>query len=108
MVNQNKKVMSIAIDPELHNEVKRHSKQRGLSTSLYVHDLIEKSLKIDFNDEIVMFGKPADQNILPVLYPSDQSISPVVLKIPTSLKGDPEGLKAWLEAKVSGLVNKLS
>ncbi len=106
MVNQNKKVMSIAIDPEMHEELKRNTKQRGLSTSSFVHDLIEKALKIDINEEIVLVGKPVDQTVLPVVF--DKSVQPVVLKIPVSLKGDAEGLKAWLEVKVSGLVSKLS
>ena len=92
-----KQVMSIAIDPEIFQDLKKNSKQRGISASSFVQDLIEKSLKIDINDEIMMVGKPVDQAILPV-----------VLKIPVSLKGDGEGLKAWLDAKVSGLVNKLS
>lgn len=97
MSNQNKKVMSIAIDPTLHEELKKYAKRRGQSASSYVQSLIEKALKIDVDEEPMIVGKPADESILPV-----------VLRVPTSLKGDLDGLKAWMEAKIGGIVNKLS
>jgi len=51
MSKSNKKVMSIAIRPELHEELKKHAKRRGLSTSSYVGDLVEESVKIDIDEE---------------------------------------------------------
>jgi hypothetical protein len=97
MNNQNKKVMSIAIDPLLHDELKKYAKRRGQSASSYVQSLIEKALKIDVDEEPMVIGKPVDESILPV-----------VLKIPAALKGDLDGLKAWMEAKVGGIISKLS
>lgn len=97
MAKQNKKVMSIAIDPDLHLELKRYAKRRGQSASSYVQSLIEKAMKIDVDEEPVVVGKPVDESIMPV-----------VLKIPASLKGDSDGLKAWLDVKTSGITKKLS
>lgn len=95
--SQNKKVMSIAIAPALHDELKKYAKRRGQSTSSYVQILIEKALTIDVDEEPMVIGKPVDDSILPV-----------VLKVPASLKGDVEGLKAWMEAKIGGIISKLS
>ena len=97
MAKQNKKVMSIAIDPDLHLELKKYAKRRGQSASSYVQNLIEKAMKIDVDEEPVIVGKPVDSSIMPV-----------VLKIPTSLKGDADQLKAWLDVKCSGIAKKLS
>ena len=72
--------------------------------------LIEKALKIDVDEEPMVIGKPADESLksLVINVPADDSIMPIVLKIPVSLKGDTEGLKAWMEAKSSGIIGKLS
>lgn len=97
MAKQNKKVMSIAIDPDLHLELKRYAKRRGQSASSYVQSLIEKAMKIDVDEEPIVVGKPVDDSILPI-----------VLKVPTSLKGDSDGLKAWLDVSASKIAKKLS
>jgi len=97
MSKQNKKVMSIAIDPDLHVELKRYAKRRGQSASSYVQNLIEKAMKIDVDEEPIILGKPVDESILPV-----------VLKIPTTLKGDEEALGAWMETQRAKIVKKLS
>ena len=97
MAKQNKKVMSIAIDPDLHVELKRYAKRRGQSASSYVQNLIEKAMKIDVDEEPIILGKPVDESILPV-----------VLKIPASLKGDEDGLGAWMETQRAKLVKKLT
>lgn len=95
---QNKKVMSIAIDPNLQEELKKYAKRRGQSVSSYVQSLVEKGLKIDVDEEPMIVGKPADG-----------SAKPVVLRVPASLlDGDPEALKAWMEAKIVGFVSKIS
>lgn len=93
---KNKKVMSIAIEPELHDELKQYSKKKGMSVSSYVGVLISKAVKLSIDDDPLVVGKPADEDVLPV-----------ILKIPGSLKGDKEGLKAWMDAQTSGIVSKL-
>ena len=93
---KNKKVMSIAIEPELHDELKEYSKKKGLSVSSYVGVLISKAVKLSIDDDPLVVGKPADEDVVPV-----------ILKIPGSLKGDKEGLKSWLDTQTGVLVSKL-
>jgi len=93
---KNKKVMSIAIEPELHEELKEYAKRKGMSVSSYVGVLISKAVKLSIDDDPLVVGKPADEDVLPV-----------ILKIPGSLKGDREGLKAWMDTQTTGIVTKL-
>ena len=88
--------MSIAIEPELHDELKEYSKKKGLSVSSYVGVLISKAVKLSIDDDPLVVGKPADEDVVPV-----------ILKIPGSLKGDKEGLKSWLDTQTGVLVSKL-
>jgi len=97
MSKQNKKVMSIAIDPDLHLDLKKYAKRRGQSASSYVQSLIEKAVKIDVDEEPMVVGRPVDE-----------SVKPVVLRVPTSLLGDEGGLKAWLDVRTGKLAKKLS
>jgi len=93
----NKKVMSIAIEPELHDNVKEYAKRRGTSASAYIGDLVKKALKISIDEEPMVIGKPSDEEVMPV-----------VLKIPSNLKGNQEGLTEWLTAQCSALTKKLA
>lgn len=95
--NKNKKVMSIAIEPELHESVKEYAKRKGVSTSAYIGDLVHKALKINIDEEPIVVGKPVDENIMAV-----------VLKIPSELKGQKESLTEWLVSQCTALVKKLA
>lgn len=97
MNNKNKKVMSIAIEPEIHESVKEYSKRKGVSTSAYICDLVKKALKINIDEEPIVVGKPVDENIMAV-----------VLKIPSELKGQKEQLTQWLASQCSALVKKIA
>lgn len=94
----NKKVMSIAIRPELHDELKKYSKRRGLSASAYVGDLVEKAVKLDIDEEPMIIAKPLDEEVLPV-----------ILKVPKPLlaAGDAEQLKKWVSAQANGVYKGL-
>ena len=94
---KNKKVMSIAIKPDLHDELKRYAKRKGQSVSEYVGMLIARAVKINIDDEVVMFGKPVDEDV-----------KPVILKIPTSHLADVNALKGWLETQVNGILSKVA
>lgn len=94
---KNKKVMSIAIEPETHESVKEYSKRKGVSTSAYIGDLVKKALKINIDEEPIVVGKPVDENVLAV-----------VLKIPSELKGEKEKLTEWLASQCTALVKKLA
>lgn len=94
---KNKKVMSMAIKPELHTDLKRYTKQKHMSVSEYVGDLVERAMKIDVDEDPIIVGKPVDADVIPI-----------VLKIPAALKGKREELQQWMDVQVSGIVNKLA
>lgn len=95
-MSKNKKVMSIAIEPDLHDELKSYARKKGLSVSAYIGALVGKAVKLSIDDDPIVIGKPADEDVVPVM-----------LKIPANLKGDKVGLETWLTAQVTGIVNKL-
>lgn len=94
---KNKKVMSIAIRPELHDELKKFAKRKSMSASSYVGALLEQAVKIDPDDDPIVIGTPVDEEV-----------KAVVLKIPVALKEDPEQLKKWLSIQVTNLYKKLT
>ncbi len=91
-MSKNKKVMSIAIVPDLHEELKRYARRKGMSASTYVGNLVEQAVKLNIDDDPMVIGKPIDEEVVPV-----------VLKIPSALRHDGEQLKRWLAAQMSGI-----
>lgn len=96
-MSKNKKVMSIAIKPELHDELKKFSKRKGLSASTYIGNLVEQAVKLNIDDDPLVIGKPMDDEIVPV-----------VLKIPATLKNHPDKLKQWMEVQANGIVKAMT
>lgn len=96
-MSKNKKVMSIAIVPDLHEELKRYSKRKGLSASTYVGNLIEQAVKLNIDDDPMVIGKPIDEDV-----------KSIILKIPNSLREDPEQLKKWLAVQMSGILKAMT
>lgn len=92
-MSKNKKVMSIAILPELHDELKKFSKRKGMSASAYVGNLIEQSVKLNIDDDPVVIGRPIDEDV-----------NPIIIKMPVALKSDPEQLQDWLTAQMNGIL----
>jgi len=81
-MSRNVKVVSLSLEPEMHDKLKSLSKQKGLNNvSQLIRDVLDRFLILD--DDII----------------------PVIVKIPINLKGDKEGLKSWLEKKSDALVN---
>lgn len=94
---KNKKVMSIAIEPELHEELKDYARKKGLpSVSSFICMVMAKAVKISIDDDPIVVGKPVNEDVLPV-----------ILKIPAHLRGQREALKTWMDAQAAGIVNKL-
>jgi hypothetical protein len=81
------KIMSLSIEPEMQDLLKASAKKAGCSVSSLIRNLVEKHLSLIVND-------------------GDEI--PVILKIPTHLKDDPEGLQKWLGIKVEAIVKALS
>lgn len=96
-MSKNKKVMSIAIRPELHDELKKLSKRKGISASEYIGNLVDQAVKLNPDDDVMLINKPADDEI-----------TPVVLKIPTALKNMPDKLKQWLEVQTGGILKAMT
>lgn len=96
-MSKNKKVMSIAIVPELHEELKKYSKRKGMSASAYVGNLIEQAVKLNIDDDLVVIGTPIDEEVVPV-----------ILKIPVALKTDPDQLKRWMAAQMNGIFKTMT
>lgn len=96
-MSKNKKVMSIAIKPELHEDLKKLSKRKGVSTSTYIGNLMEQAVKLNPDDDPMVIGKPVDEEVIPV-----------VLKIPAMLKNNPEKLKQWMEVQSTGIVKAMT
>ena len=87
MANEKYKIVSLSIDPEMHETLKTSAKKLGTSVSKLVRDLVDKHLNLVVND---------DEDI------------PVILKIPIHLKEDPEGLEQWLNAKTKAIAKALT
>lgn len=88
-MSENKlKIMSLSLDPEMHELVKTSAKKLGhKNVSQMIRDLISKYLDLLVNDKDEI---------------------PVILRIPNDLKEDPEQLRNWLEAKTNAIVKALS
>jgi hypothetical protein len=94
---KNKKVMSLAIDPGLHEQLKDYCERKVVSASSYLGDLIEKGVKIPVDEEPVIYGKSANE----------QNTLKVILQIPANLRGNKVALAEWLADQSSRLVSKL-
>lgn len=88
MTKENKiKIMSLSLDPEMHDLIKNSAKKLGhKNVSQLIRDLISKYLEIHVND-------------------SDDI--PVILRVPSVLKDDPEKLKSWLHIKADAIAKAL-
>jgi hypothetical protein len=83
-----KKVMSLSIDPELHEELKIAKKRSGYdSVSAILCDLAERHL-----DLVVKNGDEI----------------PIILRVPSELRDNKEGLEEWLSVKTAAIINSLA
>lgn len=85
-------IMSLSMDEDLQALLTKTAKENNISRSELVRALVTK---------FVVPGKKT------TVVEHDGETLPVVLKIPVELKGNAEGLKAWLDTKVNALVAKL-
>lgn len=82
------KIMSLSLDPEMHELIKSSAKKLGhKNVSQLIRDLVSKYLELLVND--------ADD-------------IPVILRIPNHLKEDPNGLRSWLDQKSDAITNALT
>jgi hypothetical protein len=76
--------MSLSMEPEMQDFLEKQAQKRGVSRSKLIRDLVEKYLV------------------------SDDDVIPVILKVPSNLKGDADGLQKWMELKSSAIVKALA
>ncbi len=96
-MSKNKKVMSLAIRPELQEELKKLAKRKDESVSGFVGNLVEQALKCNPDDDLLVINKPMDDDIIPI-----------ILKIPVELKSDGVKLKHWMDVQTEGIVRALT
>lgn len=86
MSEKKSKIMSLSVENEMQELLKKSAKKAGVSVSQLVRDLVEKylDLVVNSNEEI-----------------------PVVFQIPSNLKGNAVELKKWLEARTEAVVKAL-
>lgn len=78
-------VMSLSLEPEFQQQLKLYAKQRTKgNVSKAVRELVEKYAVVE------------------------EDVIPVMIKVPTKYKGDPENLEKWLEIKAAAIVKALS
>lgn len=80
--------MSLAVDSDIQDRLKKVAKQRDTSVSKLIRDILVKHLGADVEDGVVM--------------------DTVILKIPASLKADSEELKKWLQVRCDSIVKAMS
>lgn len=93
---KNKKVMSIAIAPDLHEVVKKYARHKRESVSEWMGKLATMATKLNIDDEVFMVGKPIDEDV-----------KSVMVKIPVSYLSDEEALRAYMTKMTNGIVDKL-
>lgn len=84
-MNKKSNIMSLSVDPEIQDRLKKVAKKRNVSVSKLVRDTIEK-----------------------VLGPDEDSVDTVILKIPAELKKDPAELEKWVQTRMMGIVKALT
>jgi hypothetical protein len=82
--NKKPNIMSLSVDLEIQERLKKVAKKRNVSVSKLVRDMVEKNL-------------PA----------SDEDCDTVIFKIPESAKVNAEELRKWLGARVDAVVKAL-
>ena len=92
MISKKKNIMSMAMDEDMQNALKREARDRGYSSvSAFLRDLVERFAL----------------NKVTVIEHETEAI-PVVLKIPINLRDNREGLREWMNIKADAIVKALS
>ena len=82
------KILSLSIDLDFQERVKKEAKRKDVSVSKLIRDIVEKSLPSDSNDGIVY--------------------DTIILKVPGSAKASAESLNEWLKPRLDLIVKNLT
>jgi hypothetical protein len=81
------KILSLSIDSEFQERVKKEAKRKNVSVSKLIRDIVEKSLPSDPDSNIVY--------------------DTIILKIPSEAKSNTESLQAWLKPRFDAILKNL-
>ena len=82
------KILSLSIDVEFQERVKKEAKRKNVSVSKLIRDIVEKSLPSDSDSDVVY--------------------DTIILKIPSDVKSSSESLEAWLEPRFDAILKNLT
>jgi len=82
------KILSLSIDNEFQERVKKEAKRKDVSVSKLIRDIVEKSLPPDSNNGVVY--------------------DTIILKVPSEAKSDSETLTNWLKPRFDLIVKNLA
>jgi len=82
------KILSLSIDTEFQERVKKEAKRKDVSVSKLIRDIVEKSLPPESDDGTVY--------------------DTIILKIPSNVKSDSETLNSWLKPRFDLIVKNLT
>ena len=82
------KIMSLSVEPEMHELLKESAKKMGWSTSQLVRELVNRYLDLVVQD--------------------NEDMQPVVLRIPGKVREDKEKLREWLQFKANAIADALT
>jgi hypothetical protein len=82
------KILSLSIDTDFQERVKKEAKRKDVSVSKLIRDIVEKSLPPESNDGTVY--------------------DTIILKVPSEAKADSETLNNWLKPRVELIVKNLT
>lgn len=88
MTTKKANIMSLSVDLEIQDRLKKVAKRRNVSVSKLVRDVIDKHIGPDVADGTI--------------------IDTVILKIPASLKANPQELREWLQTRFDKVVQSLT
>lgn len=88
MSSKKANIMSLSVDLEIQDRLKKIAKRRNVSVSKLVRDVVDKHLGPDVEDGTI--------------------IDTVILKIPAAVKQNPGDLRQWLQARFDNIVLHLT
>lgn len=84
MSNKKSNIMSLSVDPEIQERLKKVAKKRNVSVSKLVRDMVDKNLST-----------------------TDEDVDTVIFKIPKGVQVSSEELRRWLNLRVDAVVKAL-
>ncbi len=114
------KPLSLKINNKLGEKVKQYAQDKGVSVIKLVSDLVKNHLEcevidVDTQEKLKSYAKTKGVSVSKLVcdladryLTVEEDVIPVIIKIPSRFKGDPESLKVWLSVKAEAIVKALT